>query len=94
VNETGDVTPVDKEMLEPVNAYIPDNAIVNLITAVYKTGDETSWYDGLFNMQETAQSMLVQCTPRIYSTHQTVRRCVESGSVAQIGCQTVWGPNR
>ena len=55
MNETGDVTPVDKEMLEPVNAYIPDNAIVNLITAVYETGDETSWYDGLFNtMQETA----------------------------------------
>jgi hypothetical protein len=32
VNKTSDVTPVDEEMLEPVNAYIPDNAIVNLIS--------------------------------------------------------------
>jgi hypothetical protein len=43
VNETSDVTPLDEETLEPVNAYIPDNAIVNLITAVYETGDDT-WY--------------------------------------------------
>ena len=43
VNETSNVMPHDPEMLEPVNAYIPDNAIVNLIMAVYETGDET-WY--------------------------------------------------
>ena len=30
-------------MLEPVNAYIPDNVIVNLIKEVYENGNET-WY--------------------------------------------------
>ena len=43
VNEASDITPHDSEMLEPVNAFIPDNAIVNLIMAVYENGDET-WY--------------------------------------------------
>jgi hypothetical protein len=43
VNESSDVTPHDEEMLEPANAYIPDISIVNLITAVYETGDE-NWY--------------------------------------------------
>jgi hypothetical protein len=43
VNEMSDVTPHDSEMLEPANAYIPDNAIVNVIMAVYENGDET-WY--------------------------------------------------
>jgi hypothetical protein len=43
LNESSDVTPHDEDELESVHAYIPDNAIVNLISAVYETSDET-WY--------------------------------------------------
>jgi hypothetical protein len=44
VNEASDLTPADEDMLEPVNAYIPDYSIVNIITAVFETAD-THWYE-------------------------------------------------
>jgi len=43
VDNTSDVTPLSDDMLEPVNAYIPDSSIVNVILAVYENDDKT-WY--------------------------------------------------
>jgi len=40
VNKTSDLTPQDPTEFEPANAYIPDNSIVNLITAVYENVDD------------------------------------------------------
>lgn len=44
VNSTSDLTPAHEEMLEPMNAYIPDYSIVNIIMAVFETADET-WFE-------------------------------------------------
>jgi hypothetical protein len=43
VNEHSDLTPLNPTLLEPVNAYIPDTSIVNLITTIYEIDDDT-WY--------------------------------------------------
>jgi hypothetical protein len=44
VNEHSDMTPLTPHLLEPVNAYIPDTPIVNIIKAIYEIEDDT-WYD-------------------------------------------------
>jgi hypothetical protein len=31
-------------LLEPVNAYIPDTSIINIITTIYEIDDDT-WYE-------------------------------------------------
>jgi len=43
VNESSDLTPLNANDLEPANAYIPDNTIVNLIEAIYENVD-AGWY--------------------------------------------------
>jgi hypothetical protein len=43
LNEHSDLTPLNPTLLEPVNAYIPDTSIVNIITAIYEIDDDT-WY--------------------------------------------------
>ena len=43
VNEHSDLTPLNPDLLEPVNAYVPDTSIVNIITAIYEIDDDT-WY--------------------------------------------------
>jgi hypothetical protein len=43
VNASSDLTPHDEAELEPANAFIPDNSIVNLIDAIYENVD-AGWY--------------------------------------------------
>jgi hypothetical protein len=43
VSEHSDLTPLSSTLLEPVNAYIPDTSIVNLITTIYEI-DDNKWY--------------------------------------------------
>ena len=40
INEISNLTLANKEQLEPINAYIPDYSIVNIIMAIFKTADE------------------------------------------------------
>jgi len=43
VSESSDLTPHNTNELEPANAFIPDNSIVNLIDAIYENVDD-GWY--------------------------------------------------
>jgi hypothetical protein len=43
VDNSSDLTPLKEDMLEPVNAYIPDSSIVNIIMAVYEIDNDT-WF--------------------------------------------------
>ena len=43
VNETSDLTLANEEQLEPINAYVPDYSIVNIIMAVFETTNK-HWY--------------------------------------------------
>jgi hypothetical protein len=45
VDQSSDLTPLDENMLEPVNAYIPNSSIVNnlILTTMYKI-DNDAWY--------------------------------------------------
>ena len=40
---TSDLTLANEEQLEPVNAYIPDYSIMNIIMAMFETADK-NWY--------------------------------------------------
>ena len=66
VNETSDLTPQDPAELEPANAYIPDNSIVNLITAVYENVDD-GWYA---HNQETATEYFADAPYPRYAVEQ------------------------
>ena len=44
VNEHSDMTPLNPDLLEPVNAYVPDTSIVNIIKGIYEIEDNT-WYE-------------------------------------------------
>ena len=43
INDSSDLTPLDEAQLEPANAFIPDNVIVNLVSAIYENVD-AGWY--------------------------------------------------
>ena len=43
INKTSDLTPANKQQLEPANAYIPDYSIINIIMAILETANE-NWY--------------------------------------------------
>ena len=43
VNKTSNLTPADEERLEPINAYIPNYLIINIIMAVFETAKKY-WY--------------------------------------------------
>ena len=66
VNETSDLTPQDAAALEPANAYIPDNSIVNLITAMYENVDD-GWFA---HNQETATEYFADAPYPRYAVEQ------------------------
>ena len=43
INKTSDLTLANKEQLKPINAYIPDYSIMNIIVAIFETADK-NWY--------------------------------------------------
>lgn len=43
VNETSDLTPINTDHLEPLDHYIQDDMILNIISNIYENADQT-WY--------------------------------------------------
>ena len=39
-----DLTPLNPDLLEPMNAYVPDTSIINIITAICYEIDGDTWY--------------------------------------------------